>query len=83
MKSVVTVQEAVAGMSLAYLPREAANSSLIEVCIHAPLKLPKMQDLKLLTIICRSFSQWGRERVASTFGYKAGQYLSSVSNGSG
>ena len=62
-------------MSLAYLPREAAKSSLIEVCNHAPLILPKMQDLKLLTLIGRSFSRWGRERVAFTFAYKGGQYL--------
>ena len=51
MKLVVTVREAVVGMSLAYLPREAANSSLIEVCNHAPLILPQMRDLKLLTLI--------------------------------
>jgi len=50
-KSVVTVQEAVMGMFLAYLPREAADSSLTEVCNHAPLILPKVQDLKSLTII--------------------------------
>ena len=76
MKLVVTVREAVGGMSLAYLPREAANSSLIEVCNHAPLILPKMRDLELLTLIRRSFSPWGRERVTSAFAYKGGQYLS-------
>ena len=51
MKLVSTVREAVAGMSLAYLPREAANSFLIEVCNHAPLILPKMRDLKSLMLI--------------------------------
>jgi len=51
MKLVVTVREAVMGMSLAYLPREAATSSVIEVCNHAPLRLPKLRDLKLLTLI--------------------------------
>jgi len=51
MELVHTVWEAVAGMLLAYLPREAANSSLIEVCNHAPLILPKMRDFKSLTLI--------------------------------
>jgi len=51
MKFVVTVRKAVAGMSLAFPPREAANSSLIEVCNDAPLILPKMRDLKSLTLI--------------------------------
>jgi len=76
MTSVVTLWEAVAGMSPAYLPREAANSFLIEVCRQAPLILPKMQDLKSLMLIWHSFSRWGRERVASAFAYKGGQYLS-------
>jgi len=75
MKLVVTVWEAVTGMSLAYLPREAANSSLIEVCNHAPLRLPNMRDLKLLMLICRSFSRWGRDHVASAFAYKGSQFL--------
>jgi len=39
------------GTSLAYLPREAANSSVIDVCNHVPLGLPKLQDLKSLTLI--------------------------------
>jgi len=51
MKFVVSVQQAVTGMSLAYLPREAANSSLMEVCNHAPLELPKIKDLQSLTLI--------------------------------
>ena len=51
MKLVVTVREAVVGMSLAYLPREAANSSLIDVCNHAAHRLHKLQDLESLTHI--------------------------------
>jgi len=64
MKLVVTVREAVVGTllaypprvavvgtSLAYPPREAANFSIIRVCNHAPLRLPKLQDCKLLTLI--------------------------------
>jgi len=35
MKYVVTVQVAVPGMSLAYLPKDDANSSLIEAWDHA------------------------------------------------
>jgi len=42
MEYVVFVREAVVGSSLAYLPSEAANSSLIDVCNHAPLGLPKL-----------------------------------------
>jgi len=38
------------GMLLAYLRREAANSSLIEDYNHAPHRLPKMQDLTLLRL---------------------------------
>ena len=64
------------GTSLAYLPREAGNSSLIEVCNHAPGILPKMRNLKLLTLIWCSFSRWGRERVTSAFSNEGGQYLS-------
>jgi len=70
MKSVVTVQKAVRGISLASLPREAADSSLIEVCNHAPLILQKMRDLISLILIWHSFSQWGMERVASPSAYK-------------
>jgi len=76
MKLVVTVREAVAGTSLAYLGREAANFSSIDVCNHAPLRLPKMWDCSWLTLIWCSFSSWGREHVASDFAYIGCQYLS-------
>jgi len=56
MKLVVTVREAVMGMSLAYLLSEAANSPSIEVCNHAPLRLPKLRDLESLTLIWHSSS---------------------------
>jgi len=45
MESLVTVREAIVGMSLAYLAREAADFSSIVVCNPAPLLLPKMWDL--------------------------------------
>ena len=72
VKLVVTVREAVVGISLAYQPREAAKSSLIDVCDHAALRLPKLRDLESW----RTFSRWCTERVASPFAYKGGQYLS-------
>jgi len=76
MKWVVTVREAVVGFSLAYLPSEAAIFSLIEVCNQALHRLAKLWDVKSLTLIWCSFSRCSRERVASAFAYKGGQYLS-------
>jgi hypothetical protein len=42
MRYVGTVQEAVTGISLAYLPIKAANSWLVHVCDQAPHRLPNM-----------------------------------------
>jgi len=75
MRLVVTGLEAVAGLSLAYLPSEAANTSLIMVCDYAPVTLHMKREHLLLTLHCHSYSRWGRERVAFFFGYKARQYL--------
>ena len=50
LKIVVTVREAVAVMSLAYLPKDAANSTVIEVCNHAPHILPNIRHPELLTL---------------------------------
>jgi hypothetical protein len=47
-KSVVSVWEAVAGMSLSYQPREPANLSSMEVLDQTPLRLPTMRDLQWL-----------------------------------
>jgi hypothetical protein len=63
------------GMLHGYVPKNAANSSCMEVCDQAPLRLFKMWDLKLLTLSGRLFSKWGREGVAYSFVYKGGQYL--------
>jgi len=41
------------GTSVAYLPREAAPSSIIEVCNHVPLILPKLRNLKSLMLISK------------------------------
>jgi len=62
-------------MSLAYLPREAGNSSLMEVGDHVPLRLLKMRDLKSLMHSWCSFSWWGWERVTYSFAFIGGQYL--------
>ena len=75
---VVTVWEAVTGISLAYLPVKAANVLFIDVCDQAALRLPKMQDQKLLILRCCSFSTWGRDRVAFFFAYKGCQYFDDV-----
>jgi len=50
MLGIVIVWEAVTGTSLAYQRTKASNSLLIDVCDHAPHKLPKMQIQKSLTL---------------------------------
>jgi len=37
--------------------------------------LPDLQDEKSLTLPCPSISEWGRDREAHFFAYKASQYL--------
>jgi len=55
MKYVVTAREAVTGISLAYLPIEAANAMVIDVSDQATLTLRKMRDQKWLTLCRCSF----------------------------
>jgi len=74
MKWPVTVQEAVTGISLTYLPIMAANDWFIGVWVRAAHRLPKMRDQKSLTLHWCWFSRWGMECVASSFAYKDGQY---------
>jgi hypothetical protein len=50
MKYVVTVPEDVARISSTYMPIKAVISFFMDVCDHAPLILPKMQDLISLTL---------------------------------
>ena len=57
------------------LPMKAANSRYIDVCDHSPIRLPKMQDQKLLMLHWRSFSEWGRKNVTFFFAYKGSLYL--------
>ena len=73
MKRVVTAWEAVARITLAYLPIMAANSLFIGVCDQERFRLPEMQDQKSLTLRWRSFWRWGRERVSFSFAYKGRQ----------
>jgi len=53
----------------------AANSLFIGVCDQEPFRLPGMQDQISLMLCWRSFSWWGRERVAFSFAYKRYQYF--------
>jgi hypothetical protein len=76
MKLFVAVQEAVVEMWLAYLLREAVNSSLSVVGNYAAHLIPKMRDLQLLTLLWSTFSKSGRERRSLTFAYECGRYLS-------
>ena len=75
MKYVFTVQEAIAGISFAYLPMKIANHLFIHTCDQAPLRLPKMQDHQLLTLHGCSFSGWGRECLSTCLLYKGCQYI--------
>jgi len=50
MKLVVTVQEAITGISFAYLRMKAANHVFMDMCDQAPLRLPKMQHHQLLML---------------------------------
>ena len=75
MKWVDTVQEAIAGISFAYLLIKAANHLFMDTCNQAPLRLPKVQDHQLLTLQSRSFSGWGREHLSTCSLYKGCQYI--------
>jgi len=45
----------------------------MNVCIQLPLRSPKMQDQKSLTLCWLSFSGWGKECFSLVFDYKGGQ----------
>jgi len=75
MKSVVTVQEDIAGILFSYLLITAANHLFMDMCDQAPLRLPKMQDHQLLTLDWRSFSGWCTERLCTCLLYKGCQYI--------
>jgi len=61
-------------MSLLLLPIKEANTSVMTICNQCPLRLPRMQDLKLLMLRWCSFPRFGRERFCIIFDHKGGQY---------
>jgi len=62
-------------MSLLLLRIKEANTSVMTSCNQCPLWLPRMQDQKSLTLRWRSFSAWGRERLAAYFEHEGGQFI--------
>jgi len=50
MKRAVIVWEAVAGLSLAYLPVTAAHALFMDFCDQEPVSLLKVQDPQLLML---------------------------------
>jgi len=61
-----------------YLHIKDANSQYIDVCDHLPIRLPKMEDQKLLLLRGQSMTRWARERVALSFAYKGSQYCNYI-----
>jgi len=65
-------------VSLLLLPMKEANTSIMTICNQCPLRLPRVQDLKSLTLHWRSFSGWGREPVSKYFDQTGGRYIQKV-----
>jgi len=61
-------------VSLPGLPLMAANTLIICSNVQITLGSPALQSQILLTLGGLSFSEWGSERVALSFAYKASQY---------
>ena len=68
-------QDGAGRVSLLVLPIKHANTSVMNICNPWPLRLPKMQDQKSLTLHWRSFPGWCRECLSSFFDYKGGHYI--------
>jgi len=66
-------QHGAGSSSLLLLPIKEANTSIITICNQCPLWLPRMQDIKLLTLHWRSLSGWGRERLSRYFDHNGGR----------
>jgi len=62
-------------VSLLLLPIKEANTSVMTRCNLCPLWLPRMQDLKSLTLRWRSFPGLGRERLSTYFDHKGGLFI--------
>jgi len=60
--------------SLAFLPRNAANIMIMEVCCCTALELSMMRDQKLLTLRWRSLLGGGSNMVMGICAHKGGQH---------
>jgi len=68
-------QNGAGSVSLSLLPIMEAYTSFMNVCNQSPLRLPKMQHQRFLTLCWLSFSGWSREHISPAFGYKGSQYI--------
>ena len=62
-------------MSLFVLPIKHANTSVMTICNLWPLRLPKMQDQKSLTLRWCSFPGSGRECLSPSFDHQGGHHI--------
>jgi len=62
-------------VSLLLLPIKDANTSVMTSCNQCLLWLPRMQDLKSLTLHWHSFPGRGREQLSTYFDHKGGQFI--------
>jgi hypothetical protein len=53
----------------------AGSTLVMDSSDQVTFKLPYIQDNKLLTVSCRSFSRWGREQNTSDFDMEGSQYV--------
>jgi len=68
-------QDGAGSVSLLVLPIKHASASVMTICNLWPLRLPKMQDQKSLTLRWRSFPGWCRERLSPFFDHKGGHCI--------
>jgi len=62
-------------VSLLLLSIKEANTSVMTSCNQCPLWLPRMQDLKSLTLHWRSFPGWCREHFSTYFNHKGSRFM--------
>jgi hypothetical protein len=75
IKHIVTIEEPVAAILVAYLPRMAPNYLCIEVSDQVPLQLHMMLTQQLLKLCRVSLSIWGSKHIGAFFAYQGGQYV--------
>jgi len=66
-------QDRAGSVSLLLWSIKEANTSVMTICNKCLLWLPRMQDLKLLTLCWHTFPGWGKERLSAYFDQKASQ----------